>query len=1470
MDTWTPLALNPYGEHVAENARGQRRVATTLGWRLEDTVAAVRVCRAKTAQDAQLAMESMAVPALSATYQHQPQRAFQVWSTPVGTPTPTRPPVATDPRWLNFRQGVERALGTAAWQALVNDQWGAPGLMKWDRVRNAPTGTATRGLQWGVAQRVMKWSPACRRILELGLAEPGEAATRWLPPTQRVVRARYPARDTRAPVWLPSAEWLHPPDPRAPVGMRAVGEEREFFDAVVLWATAAAVRAQGDVPATWWKWLREGGRGWVIFDEPNSPAEQALRDALLKTKRQASRWLLKEDTQERGVVWEVGMEPAAGQRSQTVAWATFAPEPARGRRTGVESVEVDEYGRVPYRALSQLPQVEGVAPRRLEAAMHQALKQLAHHWPDIDQTVAEALDIPLDELGQRLSPEQVDAVAAGLAALESNNGFVVADEAGFGKGRIMAALALIGRRRGHRILMITENAPLFSDGYRDLDAVSGGGAPVPFLLHQAATLVDPEGKVIGRNLTPVAMQKLLGVPPTPEAPPFIVTTYAQVSRNTPQPKGTKDKAAKRKFANAKLDWLKQWAALGPTWVLMDEAHNAAGDSQTNVALGDLLSQSAGAIYASATFAKGEGNLDLYAAALPKGRFVRGLIRRVLRNDHGLLRETLTQAMAREGRLMRREHPPMAPPEVRWVPNEGAVRQATEAFADAWRALGEAVDLARPLMEDSEGVWAKLGGPLSRAVRELGLWSKIEPVAAAVIDAVRAGHKPVICTDSTLESGLRDALTGEQDANGCAPSLEPAGEWDEENNDAPAPAKKVSLPLRRSGQGLPPLWKDRLRQIVRVAVPDHVWQRMPKNDPQSLHLQATLAAVHAALDRLPNWTLSPLDALRHHLEAAGVRCGELSGRKYRLAVAPDSWQLLDRTDPSRMDQVRAFNAGDLDAQIISRAGSTGISLHAGRKFKDQRPRVLIELDVSPNPAHRWQFWGRVRRRDQVCEPTYLSFWLDTPSERRIIEREERKSRQLGAHMGSHRQEPIGWVSLEGEAIVVEWALENPDAARRLGVAWPFADEPTGRVERALARSPMLTEPERAGLIGRLSRGLDLAQAYAWRKRQDPLSLPSREVRRLWWWGDPQGPSSDGASQLSVRRVDMVERCWAPQRLPDLAAVQAAVRDAQPQEPGAAVLERWTADWQALSKRRTLATSAVQAWQWAKRHLPHMKAGQAIALASPETGATQRGVILDLDAPASTPEGLTPWALSQVAVRVWLVGDPQPLQISLLTLSEDPLFKVSEQPASMEWFRTPPAPRTGIVMEGNVLAATQWGQRWNVGRSAMIWDLREGEHVVWSMPSHVSWEDMLKLPRDLVDHQHANQFLLAHPDGQLMATLPPHQVLRIQMVPGGLLMQFNAAALSHATDTWLDPHFFMETGAKRPVNSVLTPGMMDMKVPMGRVIPVLAMLENAGIGWRVDPAHLDWYQATSMKRLYEPPAEGAPGRGGGKGRRRSGAG
>lgn len=1441
---WKSLALNPYGEQVLENEAGQRRVVTVDGVREQSQVPPYRVCRATSPEAARLAMAAMGQARISASFGHDPMRAYQVWTTPAGKSTFRQArPAPSSASWVSFQQGVERALGDATVRAWIGDRWGAPGLPKWARGCNAPSSTATRGLQIGLSGRVQRFTAQTGIILEVGLVECGDAATRVLPVARQRLRALRRGSDPRAPDFDQVTQWMVPATAAEEQRhtwdlLRTMGLERTDFQSAIVWVTAASVVAYGGVEplARWWRHFSHGGMGWVIFSPDQAAQEAELHTWVTRNQGTARVWQLMEGHADRGHVWEFGLDASlpSGVHRTRLAWNTWAPEPSRTVLAQDRQVDEDEFGRVPYRAQSQVGAVEGMAPRRLEASMHIALAALVRRRGSVDLQVSQALGVGIQDLADRLSPEQVDAVAAALEALDGQHGFVVADETGFGKGRILAALALIAQRRGRRLLFVTENAPLFSDFYRDLLAVSDGAVALPFLLHGDARLRNPDGEQVARSPTAGALAKFLGAPADDQSPATILTTYAQISR---------------KQSEIKREWLEQWLD-GQGWVLMDEAHNAAGNSQANAHLELLLKAAGGALYASATFAKTEANLGLYAAALPSDAFARRLIRRTLAGDQGLLRETLTQAMARDGRLMRREHPPMEPPETVWVPMTASREATLAAFSDFWRHLGNAVDEARPLTPEGQGVWAKLGAPLSRTVREFGMWMKVEALIEAMTLAIQAGEKPVVATDSTMEAALRDALTPTPEVD---PEEAEAEVETEEDQVAKAPVKRA--PLKREGAGAPPQWRDRLRRLIEVAVPPNVAQNLPARHPAIQALKEHLQQAHDALDRLPSWTLSPIDAVRDGLAERGFRCGELSGRNYRLEVTKAGWRLADRGDGDRALQVRAFNSGDLDALIISRAGSTGISLHAGKRFTDQRPRVLYEWDVALNPVHRWQFRGRVRRRDQVCEPRFASFWLDTPSERRIIERENRKSHQLGAHMGAARQEPLGWLSPEGEAIVTEWATDQAPAARRLGVGFPFEGEPMGRVERALARSLMLTEIERAGLIQRLTRGLDLAQQRGWRRRQDPVTLPSREVRRMFWWGNHQSPSDDGGARLRVRRVDAVERCWDPVPGPNLAQVKAAFQQARThtKNQGPAVLEQWKASW-AQETRMGVAASygRRQAWAWAAHHLPRLMPGQAIQITSPDTRAPVRAMVLNLDAPTGTATRgeASPWALSQVALQVWMVGDAQPFSLSLLALSEDSAFRIFDRAAPIVWFEEPPSPRLGVVMEGNVLAATDWGRRWNQGRPAMILDHLTGEQVVWALPTQYRLEDLAKLPRDMIDTEHALAFFREHRTGSLQATVTEPQKVWIEAASGRLFMYLNEAAYTAASNTWLDDYAVNRYLAGRPRAVEAGSSIMAVPISWSEAGRALGALENWGLGWRVAPEHLAWYVRTSAERLKAP--------------------
>lgn len=1421
LPAWRPVGRNAYGEAVEESPTGHRRVATERGWEAETSLPPWRACRAVSNDDALQALQSLAAPWVSAGFDHNVRRAYVAYRLAPGEPFAAAPAhwgTDADPRWLAFDRGVRRARGERVLRAWLRRRPVAPDVPRWELVLDAPGATAPRALQWGLAHRLEAWAREHPDALfwEAGLLDAADAATGRL----AVGRRRAWARRAGA-LWAPLADvvdgWPAAPGTRGAFGSKAVADWPAAV-VPVLWATQEALQAFGE-PAEWWPALAGRPQGAVVFSETPGAVAYALGQALRQAGRVPARWRVRGQ----GEIWTWGFGDDRQDRTLSPAEWAVPQEPPASREQPVDDDE-----RVPYRALSQVGVPEGMAGRALEANMHAALEDFvrAHAGQSVDAWVAEGLGADADSLGSRLGPEQVDAVALARQSMDAGTGFILSDETGFGKGRALASMALTGLQQGRTVVFVTENPFLFSDFYRDLAAVGSGPLPVPTLLHQDAHVQAPDGRTIARSKKGKAFKELLRVREwEPDEPRLVLTTYAQLARA---------------HDDQKVRWLKDRMA-GEGWLLLDEAHNAAGEeSSVGKRVAELTRAAAGTVYGSATYAKRETNLALYAPVLALPPPARRLLALALAGDDGRLREALTQQMARAGRLVRREHPPVPPPQPCWVDLTPDRAEAVEAFGAGWRALFDAAGAFARLRGVREALWLQLGAVLSRSVKEFGLQLKADALLAFIEGKIGEDKKVVVVVDSTMEAALRDALTPAEEPEWA----DPDAVWEDDGaveGPAAAPPQMV-----REGTGAPPLWRDRLQAILDAVCPPPAWEG--DEQPAAEAARQAYRSAQAALAALPDWDLAPLDRLRRALDDRGIRAGELSGRQTRLVVRPDGWNVVPRTDPDRNEVVRAFNGGDLDVMFVTRAGCAGISLHAGKAFKDQRVRVLVEWDIAANPVNRVQFWGRVRRKDQVVEPEFFGLVLDTPEDRRIMEREDRKRRKMLAHMGATPAEQVGWLSDLGEELVEEWAAERPSAAFRIGVARPLPDNPLGRVDRALVRSLVLPAAERQGLLARLERGVEVgAEAFA-AARQSRSARPSRALRRAWWWGDPKASMADPAQALGALRLDAVERVWRPDPGAGSAAVAAAVRAAHGTEPeGTDVLAHWKAAWAAEGRAGVPTTvHRKRVADWALQHLPGLKVGQAIAFTHPGLGRAQRGVVLGWSFPAEASQGTaraSAWALSQVGVRVWAVGDAGPLLLPLSRLARDGAFHLSGKPAAPAWYDAPPVPFRGICIEGHPVQAAAWGRRWGVGRSALVHDEDEGAQVVWMLPPTCSWEHLQALPRDLVDTDHALAFWRAHPQEMLAASLPAGDRFEALPVQGGLRVAVGEATLKRASETWLH-HALVRKLRLTP--SRTEAGLLETVVAWKRVPGVLHGLAAAGVGWRVAPAFLEWYRRTSPER------------------------
>jgi hypothetical protein len=148
--------------------------------------------------------------------------------------------------------------------------------------------------------------------------------------------------------------------------------------------------------------------------------------------------------------------------------------------------------------------------------------------------------------------------------------------------------------------------------------------------------------------------------------------------------------------------------------------------------------------------------------------------------------------------------------------------------------------------------------------------------------------------------------------------------------------------------------------------------------------------------------NPLEQIINYFEARGIGVAELTGRKKRLVRDEATGKAVQRKRVEGValnQQMKAeresFVNGDKQIAITSQAASTGISLHAGNRFKnkEQRTHILMELPWSADIA--MQIFGRSHRSDQTSPPEYKIVSTDIGGEKRFYSTIARRLGSLGA-------------------------------------------------------------------------------------------------------------------------------------------------------------------------------------------------------------------------------------------------------------------------------------------------------------------------------------------------------------------------------------------------------------------------------------------------------------------------------------------
>lgn len=162
-----------------------------------------------------------------------------------------------------------------------------------------------------------------------------------------------------------------------------------------------------------------------------------------------------------------------------------------------------------------------------------------------------------------------------------------------------------------------------------------------------------------------------------------------------------------------------------------------------------------------------------------------------------------------------------------------------------------------------------------------------------------------------------------------------------------------------------------------------------------------------LDTVDNLSLpaNPLDRLLNELGGPD-EVAELTGRKSRQIkqynAMTDKYEIIyeKRKGEGPMDQINIeeknnFQNGTKLVAILSEAASTGISLQADKRVKNQRRRVHITIELPWSADKAIQQLGRTHRSNQTTGPLYKFLISDVGGEKRFASAVAKRLALLGA-------------------------------------------------------------------------------------------------------------------------------------------------------------------------------------------------------------------------------------------------------------------------------------------------------------------------------------------------------------------------------------------------------------------------------------------------------------------------------------------
>ena len=516
-------------------------------------------------------------------------------------------------------------------------------------------------------------------------------------------------------------------------------------------------------------------------------------------------------------------------------------------------------------------------------------------------------------------------------------------------------------------------------------------------------------------------------------------------------------------------------------ILVHNCHNASGTSRRGSILQNIVSNTRGVLFASATYAKRADNMPIYAiktdiadAELTSEELIDAI------NKGGVaMQEILSSQLVAEGQMMRRERSYegieinyMTLDETAEVKDpDFNLKNIHYSIADRFLSvIREIITFVQndvnPVVVSKRADWIKeqCGDKAANdilygskddkdAARELckadlynnspylGIFNIVsqlffsinaEAVANWAIYRMKQGKKPIIALASTMESALDYAIS--------------------ESEGSKIDVDFSVILKRRLAKALEyiTLNEDEIADRNQLDVEE-------LSGVGQLNYEKIVENIEALTMGI---TISPIDLIRKRIAEAGFTVEEVTGRNriVEFDKREESGLVKNRNIPNATDVFANFNNNVIDCLIINQAGSTGSSAHAIKTNKvtkvtyedgipvvptsledtdEVKQRVMIILEAERDVNKEVQKRGRIFRTGMIFNPMYDYISSAIPAQRRFMMMLRKKLRSLDANTSSNQKQSseildvVDFLNEYGDEVVAKFLAKNPNINSMIG-------------------------------------------------------------------------------------------------------------------------------------------------------------------------------------------------------------------------------------------------------------------------------------------------------------------------------------------------------------------------------------------------------------------------------------------------------